>query len=124
VIRREGKAVIEAFDKGAGKVLGFRVVGDVSKADYEMVRPAVEAAVDRYGTVRVLIDLTDFHWEKVEAWGADLSFGHTYHHKIERMALVGEQSWGKWLAKLADPFYAQDAKWFEDQTAAWQWLEG
>ncbi len=33
------------------------------------------AAIDRHGTVRILLDLTDFHGEKVSAWGADLHFG-------------------------------------------------
>lgn len=42
------------------------------------------------------------HWEKVDPWSADLGFGREFHEKIERMALVGNKSWEKHLAKLAN----------------------
>jgi len=119
---KEG-SVIETIDRSEGKVLGFRVVGDVTKEDYAVLGPAVQAAVDEYGSIHLILDMTDFKWEKAEAWGADLHFGHEYHNRIEKMALVGHQSWGKYLAKLAEPFYATEIEWFTDEAAAWSWVE-
>ena len=40
------------------------------------------------------------------------------------MALVGDQSWGKHVAKIAQPFYAQSVEWFDTDADAWTWVEG
>jgi hypothetical protein len=42
------------------------------------------------------------------------------------MAIVGDGTFEKLLAKLADPFYADDARFFgaEDVDSAWEWAEG
>lgn len=115
--------MIEQLSHSHGAVLGFRVAGDVTAADYRVLEPVVQVAVDERGSVRLLLDLTDFRWEKVEAWGADLRFGKHFRDAIERLAIVGDQRWEKWLARLAEPFYAQHATFFSDQDAAWAWLE-
>jgi hypothetical protein len=113
---------ITQSDRSTGDTLGFVVSGDVTKADYEVLTPAVEAAVEEHGTVKLMLDLTDFRWEKVGAWGADLHFGHEFHEKVARMAIVGNKKWEERLAHLASPFYAQEAAYFEDEDAAWAWL--
>ena len=115
---------ITKMDRSEGKALGFEVAGQVTKADYEVLTPAVAAAVEEHGTVDLLLDLTGFHWEKVSAWGADLHFGHEYHDKIDRMAIVGDKRWEKHLAGLASPFYAKDSEFFEDDDDAWTWIRG
>lgn len=115
--------MIEKMSRSHDNVLGFRVSGDVTRDDYAVLDPEVRSAVDAAGSARVLLDLTDFHWEKIEAWGADLRFGREYHKSIDRMALVGHHQWEKWLAKVAEPFYAQQARYFPDVEQAWAWLE-
>ncbi|MEZ5175532.1 MAG: STAS/SEC14 domain-containing protein [Acidimicrobiia bacterium] len=115
--------MIEAIKRPDTEVLAFRMVGDITKADYEVLTPAVEKAVEEHGAVRLLLDMTEFKWERVEAWGSDLRFGRALHDKIERMALVGDQAWGKYLAKIAAPFYAHKIEWFHDADKAWTWVE-
>lgn len=83
------------MEQSRDNVLGFRAVGEVTKEDYATLVPAVAAAIKQYATIRVLFDLSDFKREKAVAWGADLGFGREYHDKIERMALVGDRSWGR-----------------------------
>jgi hypothetical protein len=114
---------ITKLDAGTGDTLGFEVSGDVTTADYEVLTPAVAEAVDEHGTIRLLLDLTDFHWEKVSAWGSDLRFGHEYHDTIERLAIVGNRTWQKHLAHLASPFYAEESAFFETRADAWTWLK-
>lgn len=115
--------MIEESARSHGAILGFLAVGDVTAEDYHVLQPAVEAAVQQHGSVRLVLDLTEFHWEKVEAWGADLRFGGTFRHAIERMAIVGDRTWERWLTRMAEPFYAQQAQFFTDQDAAWAWAE-
>lgn len=114
---------ITTMDRSEGSSLGFKVSGDVTKADYEVLTPAVAAAVDQHGTVSVVLDLTDFHEEKAGAWGADLHFGHEYHDKISRMAIVGNKGWEKHLTRICSPFYAKESKYFENDDDAWAWFQ-
>jgi hypothetical protein len=108
--------MIKKLDQSSGNVLGFKVSGDVVKANYDVMVPAVEAALKTDEMVTVLLDMTEFKWEKVEAWGSDLKFGREFHDKIAKMAIVGEKTWEKWLTKLVDPFYAKEAKFFYPDT--------
>lgn len=114
--------MITKLDRSHDNVLGFAVSGDVTKADYDVLTPAVESALTHADSVRLLLDLTEFHWEKVEAWGADLGFGHEFRHRIARMAIVGDKAWEKYLAHLAQPFYAEDTAFFQDIDQAWSWV--
>jgi hypothetical protein len=104
--------------------LGFTVSGDVTKDDYAVLTPAVEAAIAAHGTVQLLLDLTDFHWEKVSAWSSDLHFGKETRHNVSRMALVGHKNWERHLATVAQPFYAKEVRFFEIIDDAWAWIDG
>ena len=115
--------MIQLMGQSKDNVLGYRVIGDVVKSDYSDLTKTVEADVNEYGAIRLLFDLSDFKWEKVDAWSSDLGFGDEFKGKIERMALVGQQSWGKYLTKLAAPFYAEEAEWFTDVDKAWDWVK-
>jgi hypothetical protein len=115
--------MIQQMGQSEDNVLGYRVVGDVTKDDYSDLTPTVEAAIKQYGAIRLLFDLSDFKWEKIDAWSSDLGFGKEFKGKIERMALVGDRSWGKYVTKLAAPFYAQEAEWFTDVDKAWDWVK-
>ena len=116
--------MIETMERSSGKVLGYVMSGDITKADYETLVPAVAAAVEAHGSVSLLFDLTDFHWEKMSAWKSDMDFGKDYHDKIDKMAIVGDKGWEKHLTKLADRYYAKEAEYFEAADDAWDWLDG
>lgn len=115
--------MLETMEKSSGNVIGFKMIGDVTKTDYATLDPAVEAAVEKYGSVNLLLDLTQFHWEKATAWASDIEFGHTYKDKIDKMAMVSHAKWVKHLAKLAEPFYAKEIRTFESDDDAWEWLQ-
>jgi SpoIIAA-like len=116
--------VIEKLSRSHDSVLGFRVSGDVMRADYDVLFPATEEVVDTAGAVRMLLDLRELRWEKAEAWGADLKFGREFRHAIQRMALVGDHAWEKWMARIAEPIgYAEEIRYFTDDEEAWVWLD-
>lgn len=116
--------MIKELSQSSGSVVGYKVSGTITKEDYETFVPQVQALVEQEGSINMLLDLEGFEWEKVSAWGADMNFGHEYHEKITKMAIVGDKKWEKWLTKLVDPFYASQAKYFHttEMDAAWDWL--
>jgi hypothetical protein len=117
--------MIQKMNQSAGNAVGYKISGTVTKADYDTMVPDVEALVEQNGTVNLLLEMTEFKWEKVSAWGTDMEFGRDYHKKIEKMAIVGDKKWQEWLTKVTEPFYAVEAKFFspDDVDDAWAWVK-
>ena len=116
--------MLEKLIESSGPVVGYKVEGKVTSEDYRKLDPQVQALVDQYDKVCLLLDLKEFGGEEVKAWLPDMKFGHRFHDKIARMAIVGDKRWEKWLTALADPFYAKEAKFFhlDESDKAWAWL--
>ena len=115
--------MIEKLSKSSGNVIGYKTVGKLVAADYDKIVPEVEELVRQEGSIRMLMDLEEFHGATVKAEWSDLKFGHKFHKNIDKTAIVGDQSWEKWLTTLVDPLYAREAKYFHtaDIDAAWAW---
>lgn len=117
--------MIKKLDNSHDNIIGYAAIGSITKDDYHVMVPEVEALAKEYGTIHMLIDMSQFKWEKISAWGADLRFGREFRKNIGKLAIVGDKRWEKWLAKLASPFYAHESKFFhtDEMGAAWQWLD-
>ena len=117
--------MIQKLDQSSGNVLGYKISGTVSKSDYQELVPEVESLVQQEGNIRLLLDLTEFKGEKVSAWGADFKFGRDYRKKIDKLAIVGDKKWEKWMAKLSEPFFARESEFFQSDNNedAWTWLQ-
>jgi len=119
--------MIEKMSESAGNMVGYRVVGKVSKADYtQTLFPEVSALVEQEGAIGLLLQLDEMKGEELKAWGKDLKFGKEFHKKIERLAVVGDGRLEKVITSLSDPFYAREAKYFHtaDLDKAWKWVAG
>jgi hypothetical protein len=116
--------MIEKMSESSGPVAGYKVEGKVTPDDYRQLEPDVKALADKYDTISVLLDLQEFTGEEVKAWLPDLKFGHRFHDKIARMAIVGDKRWETWMTEIVRPFYARKGKFFlpEDADQAWAWL--
>ena len=113
------------MSESKGNVLGFKLIGDITKEDFKIIVPEVQALVDKEGSISLLLDMTQFKWEDMDAWGADFNFSRTYRKKINKMAVVGDKTWEKWLTNLVELFLSIEAKFFDpiDIEAAWKWLK-
>lgn len=106
-------------------ILGLRMEGVIEKDDYETLIPMVEDLVKQFGEVRMLCELGAFQHEAPGAYFADMKFGHEFHDKIVKMAIVGDKRWEAWITKLAAPFYAREARYFPTAAIddAWAWIK-
>ena len=116
--------MLEKMSESSGPVVGYKVQGKVTAEDYQQLNQEVQALVDQHDDVCLLLDLQEFAGEEANAWLPDMKFGHRFHDKIKKMAIVGDKRWEKWLTALAHPFYAKDAKLFHsgEIDKAWSWL--
>jgi SpoIIAA-like len=116
--------MIEQLESPSDKVLGFRLSGKLHDEDYKTFVPTIdEAAKD--GKVRLLAQFHDFHgWDAHALWD-DIKFATTHCTKFDRIALVGDKTWEKWMAKVCKPFTLAKVRYFDvsEIDQAWTWLK-
>jgi hypothetical protein len=117
--------MIEELTRGSDKVIGFKLSGKLHDEDYKHFVPLVDAAIAEQGKVRMLAWFHDFHgWDAHALWD-DTKFSTTHCTKIERIALVGEETWERWMATVCKPFTMATIRYFDadEIESAWKWLE-
>lgn len=116
--------MIETLPTPSEKVLSFKLSGKLHDEDYKQFVPLVDTAIGKEGKVRLLAQFHDFHgWDMKALWD-DIKFSTTHCTKIERIALVGEKSWEKWMANVCKPFTMAKIRYFNatELDAAKAWL--
>ena len=116
--------MIEELTSHHDGVLGFKLSGTLQDADYQTFVPRVDEAIANEGKVRILAQFHDFNgWDAHALWD-DIQFATTHCTKINRIALVGEKDWQKWMAQICKPFTMAQLQYFDvhDIEAAWAWL--
>src|SRR5262245_46181255 len=117
--------MIEPLPGTSGNVLGFKLSGKLHDADYKTFVPVIDAALAAHGKVRLLAQFHDFQgWDLAALWD-DIKFSTTHCTKLERIALVGERTWEKWMATVCKPFTMATIKYFDAAQIddAWAWVK-
>jgi SpoIIAA-like len=117
--------MIEQLHRSAGPILGFKMSGKLHDEDYQKFVPLVDAAIQAQGKVRLLAHFEDFHgWDLHAVWD-DTKFATRHRADVERIALVGDKTWEKWMAAVCKPFTKARIRYFDakDMESAWKWLE-
>lgn len=107
----------------APNVLGFRLSGRLHDEDYKAFVPAVDAAAGT-GKIRLLAEFHDFQgWDAHALWD-DIKFATTHCTTFDRIAIVGDRAWEKWMAAVCKPFTRASLRYFDaaDIDQAWAWL--
>ena len=116
--------MIEPLPFDSPKVLGFKMSGKLHDEDYKKFVPLVDAAIATQGKVRLLAQFHDFlGWDLKALWD-DIKFSTTHCTKIERIALVGEKAWEKWMSTVCKPFTMAKIRYFDvaEMDAARTWI--
>ena len=90
----------------------IRPVGRLRAADYELIRPAVEALIQERGSLRVLFEAEELEgWTPAAMW-EDLKLGIHHAKDMERIALVVDKKWLEALVSLGRVFTRAEVKTF------------
>jgi hypothetical protein len=120
----EDLAMIELLSGLPDNTVGFKLSGKLHDEDYKKFVPLIDAALAKSGKVRILAQFHDFKgWDMHALWD-DIKFSTTHCTKIERIALVGDKTWEKWMAVVCKPFTMAKIKYFDvsQVDAATDWL--
>ena len=105
-------------------VLGLRLSGKLHDEDYKTFVPMIDAAAGT-GKIRLLAQFHDFKGWDLHALWDDIKFSTTHCTKFERIALVGESTREKLMAKVCTPFTMAKIQYFDasEIDKAWAWLQ-
>ena len=117
--------MIEQLPAPSEKVLAFKMSGKLHDADYNTFVPLIDEVAAKAGKVRLLAQFHDFQGWDLHALWDDIKFATTHCTKIERIALVGEKTWEKWMSMVCKPFTMAKLRYFDAAQieAAWAWLK-
>jgi hypothetical protein len=116
--------MIETIETGSERVVGWKLHGTLHDEDYQRFLPQVESILTKQGKVRLFVQFEDFHgWDIHAAWD-DVKFGASHYSDFERIAMVGDRTWEKWMAALCKPFTKAKVRYFDHSQIeeAWRWL--
>ncbi len=105
-------------------IFAVKVSGKLTDADYQQFLPQLEDLIGQFKRISLLLELEDFHgWEPKAAWD-DFRFGMKHDQDFQRIAIVGDKTWHKWMTMLGNAFTDTSVRFFNrDQLAeAWDWL--
>jgi hypothetical protein len=109
-----------------GNILEVDLHGRLAREDYEDLEPSIERMIQRQGKINVLVTMHDFDgWSPGALW-EDLKWEAKHFSDIEKLAIVGEEDWHKWMTRFCDAFTNAEVRYFTlDQLGeAHVWLNG
>ena len=115
---------IDIDSRPGSNLVAVRASGKLEKTDYEKFVPELERLIGVHGKVRLLFEMHDFHgWDAGALW-EDIKFDAKHHADIERLAMIGEKTWEKWMATVCRPFTSAKIEYFApgEKAKAEAWL--
>jgi 2-polyprenyl-6-methoxyphenol hydroxylase-like FAD-dependent oxidoreductase len=122
VLRR----ALKRLPASSGATLGYTLHGKLRDVDYQTLFLDVADVLAAHDHVNLLLKMESFDGIDLPAMWDDVQFGRNYGSSVHKFAIVGDQKWGDWLAKMSRPFYAQNSRHFPDREldSAWSWVRG
>ncbi|MGK0271829.1 MAG: nucleotide-binding universal stress UspA family protein [Cocleimonas sp.] len=102
----------------------MRVSGKITHEDYQKLLPELEGLIEENKKISLLIEFDDFKGADFAAMKDDFNFGRKHNNDFEKLAVVGDKKWLKWMTFLTSPFIKGGLKYFERPALqdAWDWL--
>jgi hypothetical protein len=115
--------MIQTIETSAPSTIGFKLSGKLRDEDYKSFAPIVETLITE-GKARLFVQFEDFHgWNMHAAWD-DFKFSLKHYSDFDRIAMVGDRRWEKWMAQICKPFTKAKVRYFDSAQidVAWEWL--
>lgn len=116
--------MIETIPTLSPKTLAFKLSGKLHNEDYRSFVPTMETILAAEGKVRLFVQFEDFHgWDLHAVWD-DTKFAFKHYSDFDRIAMVGDRRWEKWMAQVCRPFTKATVRYFDASQVddAWAWL--
>jgi SpoIIAA-like len=97
--------MFQILDSQSDKVLCLKVSGKLMHQDYQQIIPQLEALIAEHGSIRCLLELTEFEGLQLRALWDEIKFDTKHCRNIERCAIVGGSMFVEFMTKLSKPLF-------------------
>jgi len=113
------------LEENGNKIVTLIFREKLTKDDYELFVPQLENLMEKEDTIRILVEFQDFQGWTLGALWEDTKFGTKHFNDIDRLAIVGDRQWEKFLASFIKPFTSATVRYFDslEKETAKQWLK-
>jgi hypothetical protein len=92
---------VKKFDLGDKRLLGLAIVDKMEVSDYDRINSLIDEQALEFGQARIMLEVV-YTGFSGQALLEDLKASIKNYSKVERIAIVGDQSWLKTTVKLGD----------------------
>ena len=110
---------------GSDFFLSFKAVGILTHADYQIINPMIDSALEGIISpkINVFVDGSELEgWELRAAWD-DFKLGLKHGGEFDKVAIFGNKKWQEYLAKIGSWFISGEVKYFDDANEALRWIQ-
>jgi hypothetical protein len=120
------KATAHVDELTYGNVLEVDLHGKLCREDFERIVPDTERLICQNGKIRILVTMRDFEGWDMGAFWEDLKWEAKHFNDVERLAMVGDEHWQKWMTSFCKPFTTAAVRYFpfERLDEAQEWVGG
>ncbi|MFT4685457.1 MAG: hypothetical protein ACJATN_001345 [Neolewinella sp.] len=98
----EVSKALKEIDLGTERLLGIAIIGRMEITDYDRLNTLIEEQATKYGKARIMLEIVTSASFSGKALMEDLKTSVKQYKNVERMAIVGDQSWLKTTVRLSD----------------------
>lgn len=116
--------MLTIMERSSGNVIGFETDGTVTLDELKSCEAAADKLIEKYGKINWIFVWNDCKYENLKTVYTDMMWLLKNIKKFDRMAVVGDAGWKKWLIKADGLVFGE--KYFdkEDIDQAWDYVEG
>ncbi|MFC6269490.1 SpoIIAA family protein [Frigoriflavimonas asaccharolytica] len=114
--------MIQIIETRTDQLIAAKIEGKISKSDVEQIHSLIHK-VEKGKKVNFYFEMHDFHGYELKGLYEDLKVDALHLSDYGKIAIIGENKWQEWTAKIMGFFTSSDVKYFEtidkEQAMAW-----
>ncbi|WP_273446838.1 STAS/SEC14 domain-containing protein [Neolewinella agarilytica] len=97
----ESSEGLKEIDLGDERLLGLAIIGKMTTVDYDRINLLIEEQAEKYGQARVMLEVVSTEFSG-QALLEDIKSSIKNYKNVDRLAIIGDQSWLKTTVRLGD----------------------
>ncbi|MDT0687378.1 STAS/SEC14 domain-containing protein [Salegentibacter sp. F188] len=117
--------MLQILGQTEGNLIATRATENLTEADYDKLLPLLNNIVEKYKKIRWYFEMEGFEGWTPKAFWKDLKFDVQHANDFEKVAMIGDKKWEKWMTDLMKPFTSAEVKFFdlEEKEIAKKWIK-
>lgn len=105
-------------------LIAFQVKGKIEKSDYEKLNPLVKKTEEKYGNLKLYIEIQDVDGIGLSALWEDIKFYFRFVKELKKIAITCNSEITEILSKWSKPFVSSEIQFFDfsEKDNALKWI--